>query len=507
MARDHDTHLRQQGSMLGPHSPSTSLRLTTEDSWRHGERSQNPTDYRPHNDTPNEYFIDARPQYSYDPHSFDPAQNRASGSARPTYPYDNSARSHSPQTRPSPSPDPRFRYPYEDLDLDHDPPPRETDTPAFNAASFIRDRFSLTPAFPASQPMQLGPPPFIPRAQFPDASQYLRAQFRIPDNQPVSLWSLPTPPNGGRPDYPLPALVKLAIHGSPYQKLTLQEIYKVLEDRFVWFKIHSKEPAWKNSIRHNLSLNKVFRNTPRPITEPGKGSYWELDVSQGEGNKRERKRKKKPRKNANADGNANADDSDDGSVEGSPSPDPDDMAISAQPRDFDDWRVSSSSSLGGSTSAHAVNTHRMSDPSSSSHQPSTGANEGHDASYGGRKRSNTAGARPSPYPSMTSPRVASSSPVSPVGSFRSRFRVSNETHREGHPSDSGHPMTAVSSSSNPYAHLLSRPKSVQSSGVAVQGSALPHEPPPRPPEEAAPRNSHRRAVFKELIDEGQRPGT
>jgi hypothetical protein len=52
---------------------------------------------------------------------------------------------------------------------------------------------------------------------------------------------------------------------------------------------------------------------PRPLTEPGKGSYWQLDISEGEGYKRPRKRKRKvPQGGEAADGNdsSNRDDGD-----------------------------------------------------------------------------------------------------------------------------------------------------------------------------------------------------
>ncbi|KAF5359103.1 hypothetical protein D9756_002960 [Leucocoprinus leucothites] len=125
-----------------------------------------------------------------------------------------------------------------------------------------------------------------------ETDKYLRNQIGIPEGTRVDLWALPDPPPGHKPQQPLPILVKLAIHGCERGMLTLQEIYQALEDRFEYF-ARLKSSAWKNSIRHNLSLNQVFRSCDRPITEPGKGRYWSLDISKGEGYKRERRRKRR----------------------------------------------------------------------------------------------------------------------------------------------------------------------------------------------------------------------
>jgi hypothetical protein len=163
---------------------------------------------------------------------------------------------------------------------------------------------------------------------FEDAGPYLRGTLHIPLYKAVNLWALPDPPEGEKPNQPYPILIKLAIYGSPNKQLALQEIYTALEDRFQWFKLRRNEKAWKvgfhsdslpmkphgyaqNSIRHNLSLNKVFKHVPRAIAEPGKGSYWQLDCSGGEGYKRPRKRCSKSARAALDQG-----DDDDSSLEG-----------------------------------------------------------------------------------------------------------------------------------------------------------------------------------------------
>ncbi|KAJ6490248.1 fork head domain-containing protein [Mycena vitilis] len=125
-----------------------------------------------------------------------------------------------------------------------------------------------------------------------DAAAYLRRQLCLPPDIPVDLWAIADPPDGQKPFASLPTLIKLAIHGSTRRKLTLKGICDALITRFSWFRTNSTDNAWKNSVRHNLSLNRVFRKIPRDVTQMGKGCYWELDLSRGEGHKRPRKRRK-----------------------------------------------------------------------------------------------------------------------------------------------------------------------------------------------------------------------
>lgn len=71
------------------------------------------------------------------------------------------------------------------------------------------------------------------------------------------------------------ALIAKAILSSPTNKLNLAAIYKYIEDNFPFYK--NKGRGWRNSVRHNLSLNDCFIKVGR--CEDGKGNYWSIHPS------------------------------------------------------------------------------------------------------------------------------------------------------------------------------------------------------------------------------------
>ena len=66
-----------------------------------------------------------------------------------------------------------------------------------------------------------------------------------------------------------------AILESPNQRLTVSEVYDWMKRAFPYFSSPQAGTGWKNSVRHNLSLNKHFvKQVRNDLESGGKGSYW-----------------------------------------------------------------------------------------------------------------------------------------------------------------------------------------------------------------------------------------
>jgi hypothetical protein len=102
-------------------------------------------------------------------------------------------------------------------------------------------------------------------SELADETVHLRALLGCPPGAPVGLNALADPPPGDKPNYPLPTLIKLAIYGSPRRRLTLQEIYQALEDRFEWFRQRTDELSWKVRVQRFHFLPSCFGE--RIVTE------------------------------------------------------------------------------------------------------------------------------------------------------------------------------------------------------------------------------------------------
>ncbi|XP_068599503.1 forkhead box Q2 [Brachionichthys hirsutus] len=78
-----------------------------------------------------------------------------------------------------------------------------------------------------------------------------------------------------KPNQSYIALISKAILASEQKKLLLCDIYQWIMDQYPYFK--SKDKNWRNSVRHNLSLNDCFIKAGR--SDNGKGHFWAIHPS------------------------------------------------------------------------------------------------------------------------------------------------------------------------------------------------------------------------------------
>jgi hypothetical protein len=96
-----------------------------------------------------------------------------------------------------------------------------------------------------------------------------------------------------KPTHSYIGLISLAILSTPEKKIVLSDIYQWILDNYLYFR--NRGAGWRNSIRHNLSLNDCFVKCGRSVN--GKGHYWSIhpanldDFSRGDFRRRRAQRR------------------------------------------------------------------------------------------------------------------------------------------------------------------------------------------------------------------------
>ncbi|KAI1701336.1 forkhead domain-containing protein [Ditylenchus destructor] len=110
------------------------------------------------------------------------------------------------------------------------------------------------------------------QAVIPPTSTIFPPSFALPTD-----YNMPSANVFLKPPHSYIGLIAMAILSGEEQQMTLAEIYQWIENNYAYFRWRGATVAasgWRNSIRHNLSLNECFVKAGRASN--GKGHYWQI---------------------------------------------------------------------------------------------------------------------------------------------------------------------------------------------------------------------------------------